>query len=96
MEVKPYTIDKRIVLKSYEEELSEKYDPVLQGWWNYYGSFYRSEMQKIANYFNERLARWARRKFKRLARSRTRSREWVRKMMMVVPELFAHWRGSYG
>ena len=30
------------------EQLSARYNPVLRGWWNYYGSFYPSVMDRIS------------------------------------------------
>ena len=31
------------------ERLACQYNPVLQGWWNYYGSFYKTEMRQLSN-----------------------------------------------
>ena len=37
------------------------------------------------------LARWTRRKYKRLKGSPTKAREWVRRIARQNPTLFAHW-----
>ena len=39
--------------------------PVVRGWLNYYGRFYRSKCVQVLRHFNEALGRWARRKYKR-------------------------------
>jgi putative transposase len=38
----------------------------VRGWINYYGAFYRSELQPIAERIDEHLVRWAMQKYKRL------------------------------
>ena len=73
------------------EELSRKYNKTLRGWWNYYGSFYPSQLNKLAYFLDERLTYWARRKYKRLAGHRKRSHEWIFSMGQHKPHLFVHW-----
>ncbi|QNB48259.1 hypothetical protein BR63_02150 [Thermanaerosceptrum fracticalcis] len=41
---------------------------ILRGWGNYYGRFYTSEMYSVLRHMNRALVRWARRKYKKLAR----------------------------
>ncbi|WP_421019763.1 group II intron maturase-specific domain-containing protein, partial [Klebsiella pneumoniae] len=31
-------------------ELSKQYNATLRGWWNYYGTFYRTAMRKVFNH----------------------------------------------
>lgn len=78
------------------EVFSEKYNRVLRGWWQYYGAFYPSELGQLAYHLNERLAYWARRKYKRLRGCRIRSHRWLRKMALVKPWLFVHWECTGG
>src|SRR4029450_7660928 len=52
------------------EDLSKMFDPVLRGWANYYGKFYKSGMARIWQHLNRYLTRWVMRKYKRLARHR--------------------------
>lgn len=77
------------------EELSEKYNPILRGWWQYYGAFYPTELRKLADHLDLRLAHWARRKYKRLAEHRRRSQQWLKVIRQSKPWLFVHWE-SYG
>ena len=73
------------------EELSRLYNPVLAGWWNYYGSFQPTEMRKVYELVDQKLARWARRKYKPLARHKRRSVYWLGRLAHRKPELFTHW-----
>src|SRR5260363_345022 len=46
------------------EDIARIYNPVLQGWINYYGRYYRSALYSVFRHFNKTLVAWARRKFK--------------------------------
>ena len=74
------------------EELSARYNPVLRGWWNYYGSFYPSVMDRISFQVDRKLARWARRKHKRLAGHVQQSAQWLARVARHRPRLFIHWQ----
>ncbi len=73
------------------EDLAEGINPVVMGWLNYYGKFHPSAMAPLVNYIDLRLARWARKKYKKLHKSMTRSREFVCHLRDQYPSLFAHW-----
>jgi len=72
-------------------ELAQQYNPTIQGWWNYFGAFYRSAMHKLFQYIDEKLMQWARRKYKTLSRYTKRSARWLRRMKKQTPRLFSHW-----
>jgi RNA-directed DNA polymerase len=72
-------------------ELAARYNPILRGWLNYYGRFYRSALWRIFHHFDQRLLRWARRKYRKLAASACRCRGWLKKMKGRQPRLFIHW-----
>lgn len=74
------------------ESLSRTYNAVLRGWFEYYGYFYKTQMRKLVDYLNQRLARWARRKYKRLARHKRKSAQWLNRVSKNRPDLFAHWQ----
>jgi len=74
------------------EEFSRAYNPILRGWWNYFGSFYHTAVWPVFRHFEGMLARWARRKYKRLHGHKTRSHHWVRKVSRKTPTLFVHWQ----
>ncbi len=54
-------------------ELASHYNPILRGWLNYYGHFYKSALLRVFDRFEAALARWARRKYKKLKRHPGRS-----------------------
>lgn len=73
-------------------DVARLYNPVIQGWWQYYGAFYATVMLRLFQHIDRALERWARRKFKAL-HGRTRpSAEWLDKMRAATPLLFHHWR----
>jgi hypothetical protein len=55
-------------------ELAQQYKPVIRGWWNYYGAFYRTVMYKLNGSIDRKLEQWARRKYKILSGHRQGSR----------------------
>jgi len=73
------------------DELAKQYNPAIRGWWNYFGSFYRTAMHRLARYIDQRLEQWARRKYKTLLRRKPRSVDWLRKMKSESPRMFFHW-----
>jgi RNA-directed DNA polymerase len=71
-------------------ELAWWINPVVSGWMNYYGRFYRTELNALLRRINTYLVRWARRKFRRL-RSFKKARRWWHGLLQRQPALFAHW-----
>ncbi len=71
--------------------LAKLYNPVIQGWWNYYGTFYPTAMLLIHQHIDRALERWARRKFKSLSGRRYASVQWLQKLKNAEPQLFYHW-----
>ena len=45
----------------------------MQGWINYYGRYYRSELRPLLRRINAYLVRWAQRKYKRLKQRQHRA-----------------------
>jgi RNA-directed DNA polymerase len=76
-------------------ELASRYNPILRGWLNYYGHFYKSAMLRVFDRFEAALARWARRKYKKLAKHEGRSYHWLWCVARREPQLFVHWL-AYG
>jgi RNA-directed DNA polymerase len=73
-------------------DLARMFNPIVQGWINFYGRFYKSELFQVLRRINERLVRWAMRKFKRLSGHYTRAIWWLADVYRRAPTLFAHWR----
>jgi RNA-directed DNA polymerase len=74
------------------EDISRMFNPVLRGWINYYGRFYKSALYPVLRHMNRALVHWARRKFKRLSRHRRRAEYWLGRIAQREPRLFAHWQ----
>ena len=71
-------------------ELAKKINPVIRGWMQYYGAFYRSALCPFLARINAYLMRWIRKKYKRLRPSRKALACWQR-ITRQHPRLFAHW-----
>jgi RNA-directed DNA polymerase len=82
MHLKP---DKRL------EDLSKMFNPVIRGWVEYYGHFYKSELNAVLRYMNEALVLWVRRKYKKLQYQR-RATHWLGKVAKRDAKLFKHWQ----
>jgi RNA-directed DNA polymerase len=74
------------------EDLSRMFNPIIQGWINYYGRYYKSALYPTLLQLDRRLVRWATRKYKRLRGHRRRAEHWLHRIAVKQPELFAHWR----
>ena len=66
-------------------------NPVVRGWVNYYGRYYRSRCLAVLREVNLALAAWVRRKYKRFRRRPRASRQWLRRLAVRVPQLVVLW-----
>jgi RNA-directed DNA polymerase len=73
-------------------DLARFINPIVQGWINYYGRFYKSRLYPLLRRINEYLLRWATRKYKRLRSHLLRAKRWLQNVTRREPALFAHWR----
>ena len=73
------------------EDLARFVNPVVRGWMNYYGQFYRSKCVQVLRHLNEALAAWARRKYKRFRRRERASMHWLGRIARRDPHVFALW-----
>jgi RNA-directed DNA polymerase len=71
-------------------ELAKKINPIIRGWMQYYGAFYRSELYPFLLRINAYLMRWIQNKYKRLKPLRKAVACWQR-ITSQYPRLFAHW-----
>jgi RNA-directed DNA polymerase len=79
------------------EDIARMYNPVLNGWINYYGQYHKSGLYPMAQHFNKILATWVRRKYKRFKGSKVKSGQFLWNVFKKNPGLFAHWKlGSTG
>jgi RNA-directed DNA polymerase len=76
------------------QQLARLINPVVTGWVNFYGRFYRSELTNLLDRLNRHLLRWACHKHKGLGRRKARRR--LAEVARAYPGLFAHWKaGAY-
>jgi group II intron reverse transcriptase/maturase len=70
-------------------------NPVIRGWINYYGRFYKTKLKSFMRTLDVKLAYWAKRKYKRLRVSFQKAKSWLNRIYMRNPGLFAHWQLLY-
>jgi len=73
------------------EELSRMFNPVIRGWIQYYGRYYRSALYPTMRALDRDLALWAKRKYKKLRHHLRRATHWIACISRRDPKLFAHW-----
>ena len=73
-------------------DFSRIFNPILRGWYAYYGRFYPSALGQIWNNFHQHLVRWVRRKFRRFYRHKRRAWRFLARFARAHPNLFIHWR----
>ena len=73
-------------------DLSRMFNPIIRGWINYYGRFYRSALYPLFDQLNRSLKRWAMRKYKRLRGRQRRAAYWLRRIRSQQLSLFSHWQ----
>jgi RNA-directed DNA polymerase len=74
------------------EDLSRMFNPIIRGWLQYYGRYYRSALYPIMHQLDRSLARWAYRKYKKLRGHLRRATHWVARISRRDPRLFANWQ----
>jgi RNA-directed DNA polymerase len=73
------------------EDLARWINPIVRGWLEYYGRYYRSELHGIMHQIDQIISRWAMRKYKNL-RGCKRVWGWIKRIKRSNPSLFAHWQ----
>jgi RNA-directed DNA polymerase len=66
-------------------------NPILAGWMQYYGRFYRSALYPLLMRINAYLVRWIRDKYERLRRRR-KALACMRGITERYPRMFTHWK----
>jgi RNA-directed DNA polymerase len=74
------------------EDLSRMFNPIIRGWINYYGRFYKSRLNTVLRHLNGALVHWVRRKYKRFSRHRRNAEHWLGRLARRSPKLFVHWQ----
>jgi len=74
------------------EDLSRMFNPIVRGWLQYYGRYYRSALYPLMRQLDRSLARWAYRKYKKLRGHLRRATHWLARISRRDSKLFAHWQ----
>ncbi|WP_030186033.1 group II intron reverse transcriptase/maturase [Streptomyces sp. NRRL S-813] len=71
-------------------ELARWVNPIVRGWMQYYGAYYRSGLYHLLQRINAYLLRWIRKKYRRFRNFKKSFACWQR-ITRQYPRLFAHW-----
>jgi RNA-directed DNA polymerase len=78
-------------------EISLLFNPVLRGWWQYFGKYHSSALDPVFKHFNATLVSWAMRKYKRFKGHKVRACQFIEGVAKRQPRLFIHWdQGKLG
>jgi RNA-directed DNA polymerase len=72
-------------------EIARAVNPVIRGWMQYYGAFYKTALYPLLRRINSYLVRWMRKKYRRLRPFKKAHEAWKR-VTSQYPTWFAHWR----
>jgi group II intron reverse transcriptase/maturase len=72
--------------------IAQKLNPIIRGWIHYYGRFRMSSLHRVFRLLNQRLVRWARKRYKRYKTSLKRAYRWLARVQTQYPYLFYHWQ----
>ena len=73
------------------EDIADKINPIVRGWYQYYGRFFRSEIYPVSRNVESYLVRWAQKKYKKLNRHGRNAQGFLRDICKRTPRLFVHW-----
>jgi len=75
-------------------DLSRLFNPVVRGWINYYGQYYKTALYQVFQMLNRIFVRWAMGKYKKLKFHQRRATHWLRSIAFRQADLFAHWKSG--
>jgi group II intron reverse transcriptase/maturase len=75
------------------QQLAQAINPIVRGWINYFGRFYRSQLASaVLQQINEYLIRWAMWRYKPMRRSPRKAARFLARIVRSDPDLFVHWK----
>ena len=95
MRAKTKQIIKNIDTYKSLNDVANKFNPILQGWINYYGRYNKTALYPIYRHFNLSVIRWLMRKFKRFKGHKIRTAIFLEGLIEKQPKLFAHWKSGF-
>jgi group II intron reverse transcriptase/maturase len=73
-------------------DIAKWFNPILQGWINYYGKYTKTAMLPIARHFNCTLVSWAMKKYGHLHKRKIKAGRFMENIARTNSYLFIHWR----
>jgi RNA-directed DNA polymerase len=73
------------------EELSSLISPIIRGWINYFGHFFKSKLKEVLKYIDLQLVKWVKRKYRKKGKYMHRAVRWLGKAASRNPNLLPHW-----
>ena len=73
------------------KELANILNPVVRGWIDYYGSFFKSELLFLVHHLDKLIYRWVSRKYKKQGGNFKKANIWVKRIKSAKPNYFIHW-----
>jgi len=77
------------------KDLANIFNPVVRGWINYYGRFYKFGLYPIMLYLESSIMRWASCKYKTLRMYSKKTYNWLQGISRREPKLFSHWQMGF-
>jgi RNA-directed DNA polymerase len=77
------------------EDIAKRINPVIRGWFNYYGRYRKSALYPIIRQVEHALVRWAMRKYKRFRGYWLKATHWLGRIARREPKLFVSWELGY-
>lgn len=74
------------------DDLARMFNPILRGWAQYYGQYYKSALYPTFQVLDRILVKWAMRKYKKLKGHQRRATHWLGRIARRQPRLFVHWQ----
>lgn len=73
------------------KELANRLNPVVRGWIEYYGAFFKSELIFLVYHLDKLIYRWVIRKYKKHGSNFKKAESWVKRIKSTAPNYFVHW-----
>ena len=67
----------------------------VRGWINYFGKININFLGRVMRYLNDRLVRWACKRYKRFKRSSRQAQRWLVSIYKNYPNMFVHWQYGF-
>lgn len=77
------------------EQIAKIVNPILRGWYQYYGRYSQSSLRPFWTYFNLLVSKWVIRKYKKI-RGRRVAFKYLQKILKNNRNLFEHWKLGCG